>query len=216
MKPLTEQDHYEILEIPRRASPAAVERAYRLARSTFAEGSLALYSVVDPRDADGIRARVEEAYRVLSDPVARDSYDRQLAPERGEPSLEIQFDPEPARADPGRPPVGLPGVDESPDQYDGAAFRTARLRRSLDLDQIAGLTKVNPRYLRYIEEENVDGLPARVYVRGFVEAFARAVGFDPARAVQDYMRRYDERVTPPARPRAPFSSRSAMSIRGRS
>ena len=75
MRALEEQDHYEILEIPRGASPGAVERAYRLARTTFADDSLALYSVVDPRDAESIRQRVEEAYRVLSDPAARHEYD---------------------------------------------------------------------------------------------------------------------------------------------
>ncbi len=214
MKPLGEQDYYEILEIPRRASPAAVERAYRLARSTFAEDSLALYSVVDPRDAEGIRDRVEEAYRVLSNAAAREEYDRHLAPAAPESTVEIQFDPEP-RAEPRDSAVPLTDVEEPPEQYDGAAFRNARLRRSFDFEKVASLTKVNPRYLRYIEEENMAGLPARVYVRGFVEAFARAVGFDPGLAVQGFMSRYDEAVAPPAKPRKRFRKGSRMQLRKR-
>lgn len=190
MRPLADQDHYEILEIPRGASPAAVERAYRLARSTFADDSLALYSVVDPRDAEAIRLRVEEAYQVLSDPAKRSDYDHGLAPEEAQPALTIEFDAEPARSEatPGAAPTlqDLDGRD-TPERYDGAAFRAARIRRSLDYERIAAITKVNPRYLRYIEEENVEGLPARVYVRGFVEAFARVVGFEPGQAVRGYM-----------------------------
>ena len=192
MKPLAEQDHYEILEIPRRASAAAIERAYRLARSAFADESLALYSVVDPLDAELIRTRVEEAYRVLSDPGSRSDYDRRLAPEANGSDLSIQFDAESAPS-PGGAPSALIDPDAPSDEYRGAAFRAARLRRALDLEQIASITKVNPRYLRYIEEENMDGLPARVYVRGFVEAFARAVGFDPGHAVRGYMEHFDQR-----------------------
>ena len=207
MKPLADQDHYEILEIPRGASASAVERAYRLARTTFADDSLALYSVVDPRDAEAIRLRVEEAWRVLSDPEARRRYDAELDP--GEP-LAIEFDAEPT------PPVASPASPgalgdlapgERPSRYDGPAFRAARLRHSLALDQIAEITKVNPRYLRYIEEENVDGLPARVYVRGFVEAYSRVVGFDPGFAVPSYMELFDQGAPLPAR-RSRFLGRS--------
>lgn len=198
MRPLSEQDHYEILEIPRGASPQAVERAYRLARSTFADDSLALYSVVDTHDAEAIRLRVEEAYRVLSDPQARAGYDATLPPGSVE-ITEIRFDAEPARAE---PPTALtaaePTANGSLVRYDGAAFRAARIRRSLDFDQIAGITKVNPRYLRYIEEEHLEGLPARVYVRGFVEAYARVLGLDPRQAVAGYMQVFDpvETVAP--------------------
>ena len=81
------------------------------------------------------------------------------------------------------------------------------MRHALDFEQIAGITKVNPRYLRYIEEENVDGLPARVYVRGFVDAFARAVGFDPQQAVTGYMDGVYDKEAPAPQRRSRFLGR---------
>jgi len=210
VRPLADQDHYEILEIPRGASPSAVERAYRLARTTFADDSLALYSVVDPRDAEAIRLRVEEAWRVLSDPEARRRYDAELEPDGLGERLAIEFDAEPIRpaASPASPgALGDMAPGERPSRYDGPTFRAARLRHSLGLDQIAEITKVNPRYLRYIEEENVDGLPARVYVRGFVEAYSRVVGFDPGYAVPSYMEIFDQGA-PTAVRRSRFLGRS--------
>lgn len=202
MRPLSEQDHYEILEIPRGASPQAVERAYRLARSTFADDSLALYSVVDPHDAEAIRLRVEEAYRVLSDPRERAGYDATLPPGALELS-EIRFDAEPARPEPVAPAAAVaPEGRVAPARYDGAAFRAARVRHGIELEQVAAITKVNPRYLRYIEEEHLEGLPARVYVRGFVEAYARVLGFDPRQAVADYMQVFE-----PVEPAAPRRKR---------
>ena len=78
MKPLSEQDHYDILEVPRGAGFQAIERGYRMARATYAEDSLAGYSLLEEGDAEALRERVEFAYRVLSDPEARRAYDATL------------------------------------------------------------------------------------------------------------------------------------------
>ena len=58
MRPLSEQSHYEVLEIPRDARSDGIERAYRLILATYSEQSLAGYSVVRGADAAAIRERV--------------------------------------------------------------------------------------------------------------------------------------------------------------
>jgi len=190
VKPLFEQDHYEVLEIPRDAGPDSIERAYRLILSTYAEDSLAIYSMVHGADAAAIRERVETAYRVLSDEESRRSYDTSLgggrpAPEHEpEPPPEIALEPRPAPSEP------FDDLDEA-GEYDGARLRRARLRRGLDLDEIARRTKVNPSYLDFLEDERFAHLPPRVYVRGFVIAYAACLGLDPAQVASSYMRRYD-------------------------
>ena len=189
MKPLFEQDHYEVLEIPRDAAPDGVERAYRLILSTYSEDSLAGYSVVRGADAAAIRERVETAYRVLSDGDARRSYDASLAGSRsaGEPEPMPEEEVVEPRSAPAEP---FEDLEEGGD-FDGARLRRARLRRGLDLEEIAGKTKVNPSYLGFIEEERYGDLPPRVYVRGFVMAYASCLGFDPGAVAASYMRRYD-------------------------
>jgi len=189
VKPLFEQDHYEVLEIPRDAAPEGIERAYRLILSTYGEDSLAGYSVVRGADASAIRERVETAYRVLSDGDARRSYDDSLAEsgnaEAAEPLGDEEL-PEPVAA----PAEPFEDLEEGGD-YDGARLRRARLRRGLDLEEIAAKTKVNPSYLSYLEEERFGDLPPRVYVRGFVMAYATCLGFESAAVAASYMRRYD-------------------------
>ena len=189
MKPLFEQDHYDVLEIPRDAGPDGVERAYRLILSTYGENSLAGYSVVRGADAAAIRERVETAYRVLSDGDARRSYDSSLAGSRAatEPDplpVEEAVEPRPAPAEP------FEDLEDGGD-FDGARLRRARLRRGIDLEEIAGKTKVNPSYLGFIEEERYGDLPPRVYVRGFVMAYATCLGLDPGAVAVSYLRRYD-------------------------
>jgi cytoskeletal protein RodZ len=45
-------------------------------------------------------------------------------------------------------------------------------------------------YLRCLEEDHYAGLPAPVYVRGFVAAYARCVGLDPQSVAASYMQRF--------------------------
>ena len=79
MKPLSEQNHYEILVIPRGAPQREIARAYQLAQATYTEDSLAGYSVFAEGDAEAMRERIETAYRVLSNEESRRAYDSQLA-----------------------------------------------------------------------------------------------------------------------------------------
>lgn len=213
MKPLSEQDHYETLEIPQSASPEDVERAYLLARATYSEGSLAGHSVFEEGDVEVIRERIEIAYQTLKDPEARQSYDAGLKREADDSeSAAIASDPVTLATSvvPPVEPIETLELDELDAQdegeFDGARLRRTRLRNGVELEAIAGVTKVNPTYLRFIEEERFEDLPAAVYVRGFVMGYASCVGLDPKRVAQSYMPRYEQsRSATPSRRR--FSRR---------
>jgi curved DNA-binding protein CbpA len=221
MKTLHEQNHYEILELSRSAGSEEIERAYRLANSAFGQGSLACYSVFDERDATAIRDRIETAYRVLSNGEARVAYDRSISGSAAavEPGPEIPhaFEPEGWR-ETDVPAVSaepeLPGasesfreleaaVEEGDGEFDGATLRRARLRRGIELEGIADITKVSIANLRHIEEDNYEDLPATVYVRGFVGAYASTIGLDPKRVAASYVARLVETETEGGRSRFP-------------
>ncbi len=194
MKPLPEQDHYEVLEVPRNSSPERIERAYRLAQSTYAEDSLAGYSVFEAGGSQEIRQRVETAYRVLSNDESRLAYNALLAAtDAGGPaSADATVLPAALPAQPVAPIDTFEEIDDASADFDGARLRRARLRRGMDLEDVANATKISASYLRLIEEERFAELPARVYVRGFVGAFAAYVGLDPHDVSAAYMTRYDQ------------------------
>ena len=79
MKPLTDLDHYEVLDILRGSSPEGVARAYQLSMATYADDSMAGYSVFEPGDAAAMRLRIETAYLVLADVDAMLAFDWPLA-----------------------------------------------------------------------------------------------------------------------------------------
>jgi hypothetical protein len=212
MKPIGDMDHYEVLEVTRGTAGPELERAYHLAMATYADDSLAGYSIVDAGDAAVMRDRIEIAYRVLSDAQARQAYDvglglraapePQLAQPPAGPAAVIE-DPAPAqrldRLEGIEPVEAFESFDdEGPGDYDGARLRRSRLRRGLSIEDVSRVTKVKPGYLELIEEEGFSRLPARVYVRGFVMAYATCVGLDPRAVATSYLERFDRE---PPRPR---------------
>lgn len=58
----------------------------------------------------------------------------------------------------------------------GTALAEARLRCAMTIEQVAAMTRVPIRYLAAIEAERFDVIPGVIYLKGFVKAFARAVG----------------------------------------
>lgn len=205
MKTLIEQDHYEVLEIRSDANAEEIERAYRMSMITYADDSLASYSVFSEGDTQALRERIEDAYHVLSNQELRRDYDTDLGvvpsvetPETVKVQEEVEVTellvaPEPF-------PHLIPEADETEEttgNFDGPRLRRFRLRNGLEIEDIAGVTKISPSYLRFIEDERFDDLPHRVYVNGFVSAYASCVGLDPKHVVASYMDRFDEgRKTP--------------------
>jgi len=60
----------------------------------------------------------------------------------------------------------------------GETLRRERLRRNLDLGQIANETKISAKLLEAIEAEQFDKLPGGVFTRSFVRQYANALGLD--------------------------------------
>ena len=159
MKPLSDMNHYEVLEVPPDATEDDVERAYRVAAATYETDSLATYSLYEENELDAIRERIEQAYRVLASNEARESYDESLGgrpPAAPAGRVEIQLDFE-AVADT-RPAEVASAIDEfidlehpSEGSFDGARLRRTRLARGIEIDQIAQVTKINSGYLRSID-----------------------------------------------------------------
>jgi helix-turn-helix protein len=104
----------------------------------------------------------------------------------------------------------------------GTALRDARARRGLDLAQCETRTRIRAKYLRAMEEERFELLPAAAYVKGFLRSYGEALGLDGQVLVDEYTLRFERpepahelpavgRPAPPGRiwpkGRAPRSSR---------
>jgi cytoskeleton protein RodZ len=95
----------------------------------------------------------------------------------------------------------------------GNSLREARLRQTLDFPEIEQATKIRSKYLRALEDEQFDVLPAQTYVKGFLRSYAEYLGLDGQLYVDEYNSRFvvGEEESP-ARPRrvAPAPSRGVQ------
>jgi cytoskeleton protein RodZ len=83
----------------------------------------------------------------------------------------------------------------------GNSLREARVRRGLDFAQAELATKVRGKYLRALEDEQFEMLPAETYVKGFLRTYAEYLGLDGQLYVDEYNSRFvsDERSEARAR-----------------
>lgn len=62
----------------------------------------------------------------------------------------------------------------------GSDLKAARESRKISLDTISKRTKIPPKYLEALEEDRYDIFPSHTYAKGFIRAYAKIVGLDPA------------------------------------
>ena len=91
----------------------------------------------------------------------------------------------------------------------GSSLREARMRQSLDFEEMEARTKVRAKYLRHLEDERFDQLPGHTYTKGFLHVYADALGLDGRLYVEEYNSRYvaGEDEAAPRLPRSPRASR---------
>ena len=72
----------------------------------------------------------------------------------------------------------------------GNSLREARVRRGIEFAQAELATKIRGKYLRALEEEHFEVLPAETYVKGFLRTYAEYLGLDGQLYVDEYNSRF--------------------------
>ncbi|MFS0823541.1 helix-turn-helix domain-containing protein [Bacillus sp. 1P02SD] len=68
----------------------------------------------------------------------------------------------------------------------GSRLKEAREQKSLSLDDLQQITKIQKRYLVGIEEGNYSVMPGKFYVRAFIKQYAEAVGLNPEQLFEEF------------------------------
>jgi hypothetical protein len=163
-------EDFQCLGIEPDAGFLNMERAYYQMRSLYGEDSLATYSLLDEEARIARLERIETSYRRLSEFY-------RISKISG-PELKDQDD------DPSHPA-------DSPGRY----LRQLREKANLSRRDMAERTKISPMRLGHLEEERFDLLPAPVYLRGFVLAYAKVLKLPQSdEIVALYLARREERT----------------------
>lgn len=85
-----------------------------------------------------------------------------------------------------QPPWDKPAEPESSASF-GDWLRRQREMREITLRDIADRTKISLRYLKAMEDNRFDLLPAPIFAKGFLKEYARYVGLSPDEVVNHYL-----------------------------
>ena len=160
-------------------------------RDVYAKESLAGFSLIDAETADAMLGRIHVAYDALIDPAKRHQYDLRIQSSDGarEAAPSPPGEAEAAGSSPAPPPTLLEVEITAATEFDGPLLRRIRESRGVDLREVTARTKIGLGYLKAIEEEDFDALPALVYTTGFVRELAKHLNLDHRQVVKTYIQK---------------------------
>lgn len=205
-RPMGEMDAYELLEIPYNATVKEIQVAYGKLLEPYLETSPLTLSLYTKEEREGIRDKLEDAYKRLINTGLRQRYDddligkgrmnpEQRVEEYGEPASESSGSfPIPGGGTahageeaPARPVRNLEAILDEIREFDGKALKRIREARGISIAEIVSETNIRTWYIECVEAERFDALPAPIYLRGFLKQIAQYLGLDPQRVLTDYL-----------------------------
>ena len=214
MDRITEQNYYNLLDISPKASFEEVRAAYDQAMSIYSSDSISTYSLFTEKERKQILSHLTEAYKTLTNGRLRKEYDHLLM-EKGE--LTDQEVGLYSSEDSCVPKGKLVNVDlenlipkeenikvksqttginldlfESRPSVAGKDIKAIRLAKKIGFEEIYKKTNIPQKTLEDIEEDRFECLPALVYLKGFLKAYAKILNVNQSKMVDGYIERYLE------------------------
>ena len=202
MKPIREQNFYELFDLKPDATREQIEQAYQLAKKTYGENSLAAYSLFDSDERREAIQKIGLAYETLRDEERRKQYDRDVMDldtltETDSRQIESVTEKTSPVAEGPRPPEPLPaGPLPDMETLTGATLRDYRERLKIPLQEIANKTRVTVTYFEYLEKDHYRFLPPPVYLSSYIIQYARILGLDPERVANRMLALVEESRRP--------------------
>lgn len=165
------ENYYKILRVAPKASGTEVLAAYHAAKGALHQESL-LRQNLKSEDLAALSEHIELAYQTLSDPQKRREYDE---------LLELS-----ALA-----PVEATGT--SIQRWSGDLLKRYREQSNLSLEEVFRITRIPIKYLRALEEEISEDLPARVYIQGFIKNLAHVYKLPTQETATAFLEYFDQR-----------------------
>jgi curved DNA-binding protein CbpA len=167
----------DTLELPVDATMLEVKTAYQHLKDLYTKGSIAISPLEDeyPENAkEDIIKRLDEAYAWLSANYQK-AGDADAKGLHGKPSSSSS-----------KAQQEVSTIEE----FDGPTLRRVRQMLGIELGEVEFSTKISLQHIKNIEEEKFRALPEEVFVKGYIASYAKCLGLDTQKVVEQYIRRY--------------------------
>lgn len=213
------KNYYEVLDLTPEATEEDIRDAYIKAKNSYSGDNPAFYSILGPEDCERILNEIEEAYSVLGVHAKRIKYDKAKGFETPmsiknqsqfvEPSMHQEFNYDQDHSMISQATVNkvtaikkyklqykqdhdFEHEIENQTNFTGAFLKKIREYKQVSIEKLAEMTRISKTYIKIIENDEYDKLPAEVYARGFIFQYAKTLKLNADFVAQSYMNRYKE------------------------
>ncbi|WP_413289374.1 helix-turn-helix domain-containing protein [Bdellovibrio sp. HCB337] len=193
-------NYYDILELNANSAQNEVTKAYDRVKATYSGDNPALYTIFSEQEARAFLVLIEEAYSVLGNKNLRSIYDQRLLSGRFH-NTDLSYEAivtaskqmfvEPRQEEKKNTYEKNEAFEKeisSRDIWDGEFLQKVRDYKKITVAKMSEITKINSYYVKAIEKMDHAGLPALVFVRGYVVQIAKVLGLDEKKVADSYMK----------------------------
>jgi len=212
------KNHYDILEVPLNATLEEIKEGHTRAKNAYSEDSLALYSIMTSEERNRMLLLIEEAFEVISSTEKRNLYDQEQGINCSSKvfNMELRQQENQMPMEQNKRLSTKPNLSEknitkivannkyqldyerndefeheimTSKEYSGKFLTKIREYKNVTILRMAEMTRISKGNIRGIEAENLEHLPAIVYVRGFVYQYAKCLKLNPELVASSYTHR---------------------------
>ncbi|MBF0286788.1 MAG: helix-turn-helix domain-containing protein [SAR324 cluster bacterium] len=218
-------NYYQVLNVPTDATTEEIRKAYKEASEKIQANAEESHSSFANEENEQILRNVTKAYMVLVDPPSRAQHDTNLkqqqafSPPRTDDTPGKKFSSIETSKNKSdllgnhlaqrseirnkisqKNKISLETVNDfltSVEHYNGKILQEIRKIKSIELEEIAQETCIRQTYLVAIENDDYLKLPsAAVYVRSFVNNYARCLDLPVEKVTEDYIQNFKQHQQP--------------------
>jgi Uncharacterized protein conserved in bacteria len=199
-KDFSQLNHYEMLDIKPDAAALEIRGAYNAAMQMYQSDSLVSYSFFSQKERKEILALLEKAYFTLINEKERDIYDNELirlgiinsternpAVKKSVSIFDINRQGDASGIQKTNNVELKAKVSQnqrvteilSQQEISGTDLKAIRNELGVAIEKIHQETKIRIDYLNCIEGNNIEKLPAAVFLKGFIKAYLKCLCIEP-------------------------------------
>ena len=209
MKTFENENFYQILQVPANARADEIKVAYRDALAIYEAESAATYSLFSEEQRERLLQAIETAFDCLINEEKRAAYNQMLIDTgqaesaifstQGQRKMAAYSDTRTTSKEKSlshwvQKKADTPEIKQlteamlSKEMLSGLDLKQLREAYGIDLTEIYAITKISGDSLRRIEANRFEDLPAEIYVKQFLKAYADVLQIDSGHVVDSYLK----------------------------
>ncbi len=209
MKTFENENYYQVLQIPANARADEIKHAYRNALAIYEAESVATYSLFSDEQRERLLQAIETAFETLINEEKRTVYNQMLIDtgqvnvadfsRQGQRKLGTYCDTRTLsnekslrqwvqkKADTAEIRQLIDAI-LSKEILSGLELKQLREAYGIDIPEIHAVTKISGDSLKRIEANQFEDLPAEIYVKQFLKAYAEVLHIDSGHVIDSYLK----------------------------